>query len=180
MDRGDIVYQDKKLLWYSIIGFIFVSIAGVLLHFAYDWTGNNPFVGLFATVNESTWEHMKLLFFPMLVFQAFQCLKLKDTYPGIFCGGLYATIISTFSIPVLFYGYQAILGETNAVVNISIFFISVLIGMIWNYLLATRAEGNCRFIIFLTILLIMGFFFFTSHPPKGILFQEPYANTCGI
>ena len=106
--------------------------------------------------------------------------KLKDSYPEIFCGGLYATLIATFAIPVLFYGYQAILGETNAVINISIFFMSALVGMIGNYIFATRVKKDCGFIVLVIMLLILGFFIFTMYPPKGILFQAPFANVCGI
>ena len=60
--------MDKKLLLYLITGIIFTFLAGTLLHFAYEWSGTNFWVGLFAPVSESTWEHMKLLFFPMLIY----------------------------------------------------------------------------------------------------------------
>lgn len=48
----------------NLFRFIFISILGVLLHFTYEWSGDNPAVGLFSAVNESTWEHLKLIFFP--------------------------------------------------------------------------------------------------------------------
>ena len=47
---------------YVVIGFFVVGILGTLFHFVYDWSGQMWFVGLFVPVNESTWEHMKLLF----------------------------------------------------------------------------------------------------------------------
>ena len=55
----------------NLFRFIFISVLGVLLHFTYEWSGNNPIVGLFSATNESTWEHLKLLFFPMLSQQFF-------------------------------------------------------------------------------------------------------------
>lgn len=166
---------DKKLLRFSIGGFFFVGIAGVLMHFAYEWSGQNPIVGLVAAVNESTWEHMKLLFFPMLVFEIYQHIKLGKEYPDIIYGGMYANVIGIFAIPILFYGYQALFGESNAVINILIFFLSVLIGMVFNYLLADVCKGEiCQIVaLVLTTLLMAGFFIFTSIPPKGLLFQEP-------
>ena len=170
---------DKKLFGFCIGGFIFVGIVGVLMHFAYDWSGQNPLVGLVAAVNESTWEHMKLVFFPMLAFVIYQHIKLNEEYPDIIYGGMYATVIGTFAIPVLFYGYQAVLGETNAVINILIFFVSVLIGMVFNYLLADVCKGEiCQIVaLILTTLLMAGFFIFTSIPPEGLLFQEPEIAT---
>ena len=59
--------NNKLLLNYSITGVILVSIVGTVAHFIYDWTGQNPIIGLITAVNESTWEHMKLLFFPMVL-----------------------------------------------------------------------------------------------------------------
>ena len=47
----------------TIARILSVSLLGTLLHFTYRWSGRNP---LIAPVNESVWEHMKLLFFPML------------------------------------------------------------------------------------------------------------------
>lgn len=53
---------------YVVIGFFVVGILGTLFHFVYDWSGQMWFVGLLVPVNESTWEHMKLLFVPMLIY----------------------------------------------------------------------------------------------------------------
>ena len=58
----------NKLKCYTIAGAVFVLIAGTVSHFVYEWSGNRPAVGLFFPVNESVWEHMKLVFFPMLFY----------------------------------------------------------------------------------------------------------------
>lgn len=169
------MHLDKKLFQFSLAGLLFVTIVGTLMHFVYDWSGQNSFVALFAPVNESVWEHMKLLFFPMLVFQIYQYAKLGEEYPRILCGGLYATILGTFSIPILFYGYEKIFGKSNFAVDISIFLLSVLIGMIFNYLLADVCKGEwCQKLsLLLTAFLTIAFFLFTFFPPEGVLFQIP-------
>ena len=59
--------DSKKLLKYQIFSAIFTIILGTLLHFTYEWSGNNAFVGAFSSINESTWEHLKLAFYPMLI-----------------------------------------------------------------------------------------------------------------
>ena len=61
--------QIKK---WEIAEFIFIAIVGTLLHFVYDWSGQNPAVGIIAPVSESTWEHLKLLFMPALLFTLIQ------------------------------------------------------------------------------------------------------------
>ena len=53
-----------KRKWWTVC---FLSIlAGSALHFLYDlWP--NPLTAVFAPVNESVWEHLKLLYAPFLV-----------------------------------------------------------------------------------------------------------------
>ena len=59
--------MSKTLLKLDIIGFVFVSVIGTLAHFVFEWSGNNTVVGLFCPINESPWEHLKLIFFPYLI-----------------------------------------------------------------------------------------------------------------
>ena len=64
--------QRQRQLYYSKITFcILTLILGTLLHFLYEWTGYNYLVGFISPVNESTWEHLKLLFFPVLFLSFF-------------------------------------------------------------------------------------------------------------
>ena len=59
--------SDKKWRTWEVLGLLFVLAAGNLLHFVYDWTGQSPVVGALAAVNESVWEHMKLLTTPWVL-----------------------------------------------------------------------------------------------------------------
>ena len=88
--------------FWQFIGFIFTSVAGVLLHFAYDWSGQSPLVAPFSGVNESTWEHMKLLFFPMLVFALIESRFLQKDHPDFWCIKLYGTLFGLALIPIFF------------------------------------------------------------------------------
>ena len=54
----------KHLRDWEILGFLVVGGMGLLLHYAFDWSGGSRFVAAFAGVNDSTWEHMKLLYLP--------------------------------------------------------------------------------------------------------------------
>ena len=65
----------KRLKCFTIAGIFFVLITGSLAHFLYGWSGNNHIVGLFTPVSESIWEHMKLIFFPMLIYTCIIFLK---------------------------------------------------------------------------------------------------------
>ena len=92
----------------TIAGILCVSILGTLLHFTYRWSGRNPLIGLIAPVNESVWEHMKLLFFPMLLFGLWNLKGVTDACRiSAFHAGL---LMGTLLIPVLFYAYTSVLG----------------------------------------------------------------------
>ena len=57
----------KKLFKYHIFSILLISILGTLLHFTFHCSNSNLLIGAFSAVNESTWEHLKLLFFPTLI-----------------------------------------------------------------------------------------------------------------
>ena len=110
--------SDSSLKRYTTAGLIFVLITGTLSHFVYEWSGSNHLLGLFFPVSESTWEHMKLVFFPMLLYSLFMNHKLKDRYPCIRCTLMSGIITGTFLIPVIFYTYSGILGRNYMFLDI--------------------------------------------------------------
>lgn len=96
----------KRLKLYLILGFLFTAVLGTIWHFLYDWTGRGAIAALFFPVNESTWEHMKLIFFPMLLCTFFLAARFKEEYPCL-PGALQAgNLLGTLSIPVTFYTYK--------------------------------------------------------------------------
>ena len=69
----------KRTVWlWQLFGFAVTSLLGTVLHFLYEWLGEAVWIAPFSGVNESTWEHMKLLFWPMLAFAAFERLFFED------------------------------------------------------------------------------------------------------
>lgn len=77
--------MSKKLLKYDIIGFIFVSIIGTLAHFVYELTNKSVIAALFCPINESPWEHLKLIFFPYLIWTVIQAVIMKGTKKSFAC-----------------------------------------------------------------------------------------------
>lgn len=167
--------MHKKLRWYMIFGFLFTTAVGALMHYAYEWSGHSFFVGLISPVNESTWEHMKLIFFPMLVYSIFSIYKLRKTYPCISTGLSAGLLLGTFLIPVLFYTYTGILGFHVLWIDIAVFVLSVLLAFILSYYgtITCYFRDYKPFLLFFTFILILCFFFFTVYPPKIGLFQIP-------
>lgn len=160
---------------YLIKGTIFVLITGVLSHFVYEWSGNMHFIGLFFPINESVWEHMKLCFFPMLIASCYLNRKFASDYPCITSSLLFGVLLSTYLIPVLFYTYSGILGYHIAFLDISTFFVSVILSFIAIYklTLSCRVASYAQFFKLLIFITAICFFLFTYRPPGLGIFVAP-------
>ena len=169
------VKRCKIYLWISMI---IVMITGVIFHFLFDWTGKNLFVGLFCPINESTWEHMKLAFFPMLIVTNFLNNRCNGIYPnseGILCVG---TLAATWNIPMMFYFYRGALGFGFMAVDLAIYFISVFVGYAFmNHLINYCGKKRKKIFTYgmraLVLLQALAFFAFTYFSPAFPIFIEP-------
>ena len=172
-----------KLSRWQIGGFIFTCIAGVLLHFLFDWSGGIVLVETFSAVNESIWEHMKLLFFPMFVFALIEYALFGKNYRNFWCTKLIGTLIGLLLIPVIYYTYTGILGTNADWFNITIFFIAAGISYFIETLLFKQTFISCKSpCAALIILCLIGLLFmvFTFVQPKITLFRDPVTLTYGI
>ncbi len=103
-----------------VIGIFFVLITGTLAHFLYEWTGKNFIAGLFTPVNESIWEHMKLIFFPMLAYAIYMIRKLQTDNPSLAPALCLGILCGTAAIPICFYAYTNIIGR-HIFIGISVY-----------------------------------------------------------
>lgn len=166
---------NKTLMRHAVISFIFVCVAGTLLHFLYDWTGRNEIIGFISGVSESTWEHMKLMFVPMLLYAVFLWIRYRKTFPSVFPAFAIAALIGVFLIPVFYYTYVGILGFTINFLNILIFYICALIASICFYRMALKYDlSRLNVLLFLIhIILAVTFIFFTYNSPNIGIFFSP-------
>lgn len=173
---GESLMQIKSKL--NLFRFIFISILGVLLHFTYEWSGDNPAVGLFSAVNESTWEHLKLIFFPMLLLTLTESLWAhiqEKPLPENFLPARTIGILSGMAfIVVVFYTLNGVLGRNYEILNIALYFAGVI------YALRTENRSKSRQMcindyVSMTILAILAvaFFAFTNYPPELGIFADP-------
>lgn len=117
------ILENKLYLVYTI----FIMIAGTLLHFLYEWSGNNFFVRAFAATSESVWEHLKLLFIPAFFFTI--CLYgLKNEMHECYLRCQTKSILAgLLSIVVLYFTYKGILMRDVEWFNVAIFYIAALV-----------------------------------------------------
>ena len=167
---------------WQFVGFIGVSLGGTLLHFLYDWSGESVLMAPFSGVNESTWEHMKLLFFPLFLFALIQRHFFKEC-EEFWCIKLVGTVAGLVTIPMLFYTYNGMFGRSPDWINISIFFVAVAVSFWLEAQLLKKDCIDCKrpYLAFAVICLIgVLFVIFTFAPPQLPLFQDPLTGTYGI
>lgn len=165
--------MNKKLNLYTAAGIVFVCLFGSLSHFFYEWSGSLKLIGYFSPVSESTWEHIKLIFFPMLLYTVPAYGRLKENYPCILPSLLAGNLLGCALIPALFYTYTGILGYNLLFLDIAVFIFAAAAG----FYCAWRLAQSCRIqkfripLLLLTGVLAVLFFFFTYAPPGLPLFQ---------
>ena len=166
-----------------MVGFVFTGVLGTLLHFVFDWTDSSAIAAVFSAVNESIWEHIKLLIYPMLLF-AFWEYKVwgreEDCFWQIKLRGLLAGIVL---IPALYYTYTGVLGTSADWFNITIFFVVAAVVYYMETKLLQK-ENRCYIsdwlAVALLILLPAAFTLLTFYPPHVPLFQDPVTKTFGF
>ena len=173
--------KRNKLAW-QLWGFAFTGLGGTLLHFLYEWLGKVKWIAPFSGVNESTWEHMKLLFWPMFLFAMLQSHYFRERN-DYWCVKVKGILLGLVLIPILFYTYNGVIGKSPDWINIAIFFVSAAVAYFYEVLLFKREvkRGAFRTIpITLLCIIALSFVIFTFKTPEIGIFKDPLTGGFGI
>lgn len=164
----------QKFNKFIFFGMVFTLVFGTLLHFFYDWSGSNPIVGLFAPINESVWEHLKLLYYPMSIWIIGGFFRYGRKNKNYFVSAIAGFLCGAVSIPLLFYFYHLFTPQDILALDIAIFILATCISfLVMGYF---YKNYNFRFLsvkqgIFIWELFFALFAFFTIFPPNLGIFQ---------
>lgn len=166
---------------FTIISGIIVMVLGSLLHFVYNWTTNNQYVAALSAVNESTWEHLKLLFYPMLLTTIIGYFAIGKEYSNFLFARLLGILTSIAFTIVFFYTYSGIVGNNFVPIDIGIFFVAVILGeFVSCKVLNSNLKCNKYVSLSLLIALLICFILFTYNAPRIGLFKDPLNGNYGI
>ncbi|MBE5819764.1 MAG: hypothetical protein E7310_02950 [Clostridiales bacterium] len=171
---------------YSIFKFeffsaIFTLVLGTILHFTFDWHGANLIVGAFSAVNESTWEHLKLIFFPMLISSIVGFIYFKKEFPNYLCVKTKGILLALSFIVIFFYTYTGILEKNLSVLDIGSFIVAVILAEYYTLKnISNKSECNNFVQSIILIALFLCFILFTFFPPHIGLFMDPITGNYGI
>ena len=174
----------KQLFFWELAGFLVTGALGSLLHFVYQWSGENQVAAAFSAVNESTWEHMKLLFIPLFLFSVVQVCVMGRNYPNFLAVRAVSILMGLVLIPVLFYTYTGVLGRSVDWVNIALFFLAALGAFLLDFRLLRRSRLSAPWqqILGLIVLWALAFCFVwcTFHPVELALWRDPVTGGYGV
>ena len=167
---------------WPLTGFLTAAVLGTLAHFAYRWSGGALLAGVFCAVNESVWEHMKLLFFPVFLFTAAQfCVGERD---GLLAARAVSVTAGLALIPTLYYTYTGIWGDHTLWADAAIFYLSAAVTFWLDDLLHRqrrlwKMEYQVAGLVWLWVLAFL-FVWWTFSPPHIALFRDPLTGLYGI
>ena len=149
---------------------LFLSAAGTALHFLYEWMPS-PGTAVPGAVNESVWEHLKLLFVPGFLWAMYVAKDTAAAAAGLLTGlGV---------IAALYYTYTGALGVDVTAVDIGIFYAAAAAVVFTERKL--RGRWRCRGLaaVGLTALGAL-FIWWTFFPPRLPLFCDPVSGGYGM
>lgn len=125
--RGDYERNKNYFKMAFFFAFLFIVFIGSSLHFVFELSGKSKLIAYFAAVNESTWEHLKLAFFPALLFSIVEYPFVKKYVKNYFFGKVIGFYVMPITIIVLFYGYKILFGYHSLIWDIFIFILSIFL-----------------------------------------------------
>ena len=168
---------------WQLAGFLFTSVLGTFLHFLFDLTGGSVVAALFSAVNESIWEHIKLIYYPMLIFALIEYRAWGKAADGFWCAKLRGMLLALVLIPTLYYTYTGALGISADWFNVTIFFITAA-AVFYSETKRLREGRHCLLNgkVSFGLLLAIGllFVYFTFETPHIPLFRDPVTGTYGF
>jgi hypothetical protein len=174
--------MKNPIFKWELIGVIVIVLAGGLLHFVFEWAGGWRPLAIIAAVNESTWEHLKLAFWPAVIWFLAEIFYIRKTSNNFYFAKAIGILLMPVSITVLFYAYTAFMEDMLAI-DLTIFVVAVVIGQLTSYkLLRIKPLPDRLNVIGIVLLVIMTIAFgtLTYYVPELAIFRDPVNGSYGI
>lgn len=166
----------------ELIGFFFILILGTLSHFIYEWFGRKKILAIFFAVNESTWEHIKLVIGPTLLWMLIE-IPLIGRNPNFLFAKATSLLIMILFIPLFFYGYQLITKKDIFYLDILDFILAIALGQYVSWIILNMPPASkLTSFISLNIIIIISIVYLTKtyNPLRNFLFKDPVTGKYGI
>ena len=152
--------------------FLIVIALGILLHFTYQWSNENFLVGLFSATNESVWEHLKLLFFPMFFLTLWDMFTGRKTEHYFLSARVVGIIAGLLFIITAFYTFEGVIGKNINWLDVVIYIAGVAFAFwVEHKVYKKHSLSNHKAALVVLLGLMALFIIFTIAPPPIGLFD---------
>lgn len=173
----------KRWLYLEIAGTLFTYIAGHVLQQCYALSGGAAWAILFACVNQSTWEHVKLFSMPYILWGFIELAALRLPLRRFVVAKVTGLFLLSGSIILFFSVYSGMVGASYFILDVLSVFACVGVAHLLSYkLVLSRANVDWLFPIAVSVLVLFlsMYITFTVKPPHFRLFEDPDTRIYGI
>lgn len=165
-----VIYVSKK----NIFMIIFLFLLSFLWHFMYDWFPS-VLTSIFFPVNESIWEHMKIIFYCLFIGSVLE-KKGNNYYLNI----LVKPLVGVLFYLIIFIPLYLIFGE-SMFISISLMLFTYIIMELLGIKISKQEELNIKALpIIIIILISILFSILTYYPLHNFLFFDSVKLGYGI
>ena len=174
-----IIMTLKKI---KIINVVFLFLLSFLWHFMYNWFPNNIFALVFP-VNESIWEHMKIIYYCLLlgsVLKFYLCKKNNIKINNFYIEAMVKSLLGVIFYLIIFIPLYLWLGE-SMIISIGLMLVTYIFMEFIGYKILTSDELNIN--ILPVIIIALGcimFVILTFYPLHNFLFFDEVKFGYGI
>lgn len=172
----------SQLLLLELIGIPAIYVGGSLFHFLYKYGGKRKWLAVISPVNESIWEHLKIAFYPALIYSVIQALILIELPSNFFTAeiiGIYAMIVFILLAEWI---YPAVLKRNVLLLDLLVFFFAIVISQLVSYIFFGFESFKLSDLLLLLIVMaqVLIFAWFSFRPPRWQLFRDSVDGKYGI
>jgi hypothetical protein len=175
---GRVINRRKVAAW-EFLGFLVVFFAGSFLHFIFELSGFNVLFAPFGSVNESTWEHLKLFYWPALLFAVVEHAFIRHEVNNFWAAKAHSIVITPIVVAIAFYTYVGIVvpidGKGTLAGTLVTAALGVALGQWASYRLLVGPQRSRRWHVAGVIAIVamgVAFVLFTFLPPRIFLFEN--------
>ncbi|MCT4687291.1 DUF6512 family protein [Vallitalea sp.] len=174
--------DHKKVIIAEIVSAIAIILVGSLFHFLYEWT-ECTLIGVFSPVNESEWEHIKIMFYPVILVSIIEYFFIRYVVNNFVFAKAVSALVFIGTTYLLIFLYEYIFGEGEMVLHVVTYIIGAFVGQLVSYIILKSPKGNnCKnligYYIFLFLFLIITLF--TFRPLQCDFFRDSTTGYYGI
>lgn len=172
-----------RLLQWRTAGVFIIIALGFLFHYLYFWSGESALAGIFAPVNESVWEHLKLGYYSVVLLSVAEYLQTGKTLNNYFPARIAGVLAMELTILFIFYSYRFIARQSYFLIDIGSYMAGAVICQAVTFRIfqkapyskAIQAAGLAAFLMPPILFALT-----TYYPPHFPIFRDHKSGTYGI